>query len=111
MQTATQLALTSSGIVSDPRYHAGEPIIAGTSTTVRAVAENWKLGVRAEDIPLRLPHLELAQVFEALHYYLTHRDEIEAHIEANRIPDAWWGKRFDPATGRIVDPVTGQPVD
>lgn len=111
MQTAATLSSVSGGIVSDPRLHGGEPVIAGTGTTVRAVAENWKLGVRAEEIPIRLPHLQLAQVFEALHYYLTHRDEIEAHIDANRIPEAWWGKRFDPATGRIIDPVTGQPVD
>ena len=44
-------------IVSDPSLHQGEPVIAGTATPVRAVAELWDRGVAPEEIPLRLPHL------------------------------------------------------
>jgi uncharacterized protein (DUF433 family) len=43
--------------------------------------------VAAEEIPNCLPHLTLAQVFDALSYYSDHQDEINAHIERNRIPD------------------------
>lgn len=57
-------------------------------------------GLSAEEIPVRLPHLDLAQVFEALRYYLTHRDEIDAFIAANQIEDQWSGKRFDAKTGK-----------
>jgi uncharacterized protein (DUF433 family) len=101
----------SSEIVSDPRLHSGEPVIAGTATTVRAIAEMWTLGMAPEEIPVHLPHLQLSQVFAALHYYLTHREEIDAYIAANRYPEEWSGKRFDPATGKVVDRVTGVPVN
>ncbi len=34
-----------------------------------------------------MPHLTLAQVFDALSYYSDHQPEINAYIERNRIPD------------------------
>jgi uncharacterized protein (DUF433 family) len=88
-------------IVTDTRIRGGEPVIVGTSTPVRAIAELWNQGMPAEEVPVHLPHIELAQVFEALRYYLTHRDEIDAFIAKNRIPDAISGKRFDAKTGKI----------
>ena len=74
-------------IVRDDRILSGEPIIKGTRTPVRAIVETWRLGVAPEEIPHHLPHLTLAQVFDALSYYCDHRDEIHAHIERNRIPE------------------------
>lgn len=88
-------------ISSDPAIHSGEPVIAGTSTPVRAIAEFWNLGVPPEEIPVRLPHLALRQVFAALYYYLSHTEEIDRYIAANRFPETWSGKRFDAATGRV----------
>ena len=89
-------------ITTDSAIHGGEPIIQGTSTPVRAVAELWNQGMAAEEVPIHLPHLDLAQVFEALRYYLKHRAEVERFIEANRIEDQWSGRRFDPATGTVT---------
>ena len=74
-------------VVREDGILSGEPIIKGTRTPVRAIVETWRLGVAPEDIPGRLPHLTLAQVFDALSYYSDHQDEINAHIERNRIPD------------------------
>lgn len=74
-------------IVTDEDILGGEPIIADTRTPVRAIVETWRRGVPPEEIPERLPHLTLAQVFDALSYYSDHRDEINAHIERNRISD------------------------
>ncbi len=91
----------AAGITIDPSIHAGEPILAGTATTVRAIVELWQQGLAVEEIPLRLPHLGLDRVLEALHYYLNHRDEIDRHLAANRVPEAWLGRRFNPATGRV----------
>lgn len=79
-------------IVSDDEILGGEPIIRGTRTPVRAIVETWRLGVPAEEIPNSLPHLTLAQVFDALSYYSDHQDEINAHIARNRISD----DRIDP---------------
>ena len=65
---------------------SGEPIIAGTRTPVRAIVEHWKFGDSPETIVRKLPHLRLAQVFDALSYYDDHRDEIEQAIARNRVP-------------------------
>ncbi|MGD0225638.1 MAG: DUF433 domain-containing protein [Terriglobia bacterium] len=73
-------------IANDDQILGGEPIILGTRTPVRAIVETWRLGVAAEEIPSALPHLTLAQVFDALSYYSGHQEEINAHIERNRIP-------------------------
>ena len=72
---------TKEGILS------GEPIIVGTRTPVRAIVENWRLGLSPEEIVEGLPHLTLAQVFEAMSYYYDNKAEIDDYIERNRIPD------------------------
>ncbi len=83
MSTATEhLYVTSSDQIL-----SGEPIIRGTRTPVRAIVELWRQGSQPEDICRYLPHLTLAQVFDALSYYSDHQDEINAHIECNRIPE------------------------
>jgi uncharacterized protein (DUF433 family) len=74
-------------VVTDNRILGGEPIIKGTRTPIRAIVEIYRLGTSPEEIPSRLPHLTLAQVFDALSYYNDHPDEINNYIERNRIPD------------------------
>jgi uncharacterized protein (DUF433 family) len=74
-------------VVTDDQILSGEPIIRGTRTPVRAIVEMWRLGISPEEIPQRLPHLSLAQVFDALSYYSDHQGEINASIERNRIPE------------------------
>ena len=75
-------------IVQEEQTLSGEPIIDGTRTPVRAIVELWRQGIAPEDIPRRLPHLRLAQVFDALSYYSDHQEEIHSYIDRNRIPDA-----------------------
>jgi uncharacterized protein (DUF433 family) len=74
-------------IVTESQILSGEPIIKGTRTPVRAIVEMWRMGVQPELIPTHLPHLNIAQVFDALSYYADHQAEINAYIEKNRIPD------------------------
>jgi uncharacterized protein (DUF433 family) len=74
-------------IVRNDEILHGEPIIKGTRTPVRAIVEMWRIGTSPEEIPHRLPHLSLSQVFDALSYYLDHQIEINQYIERNRIPD------------------------
>jgi uncharacterized protein (DUF433 family) len=74
-------------VVTDDDILSGEPILEGTRTPVRAVVELWRSGVSPEEIPNRLPHLSLSQVFDALSYYSDHQEEIQEHIEQNRIPE------------------------
>jgi uncharacterized protein (DUF433 family) len=74
-------------IITDDQILSGEPIIKDTRTPVRAIVELWRQGIAPEEIPGHLPHLTLAQVFDALSYYSDHIEEINAHIERNRITD------------------------
>ena len=74
-------------IVTDDLILSGEPISMGTRTPVRAIVELWRQGIAPEEIPTHLPHLTLAQVFDALSYYSDHQSEINQHIERNHIPD------------------------
>ncbi len=69
------------------RSDTKEPIIEGTRISVRDIATNWKLGHSPEEIPTIYPHLTLAQVFEALAYYQDNKEEIEAFIEKNKVPE------------------------
>jgi len=66
---------------------SGEPVITGTRTSVRAIVGLWRLGVMPEAILNHLPHLTLAQVFDALSFYLDHQAEIDESIERNQVPD------------------------
>jgi len=68
-----------------PGILSGEPIIVGTRTPVRAIVEMWRMGYAPEEIPVHLPHLTLAQVFDALSYYSDNQAEINAYIERNHI--------------------------
>jgi len=70
-------------IEKNSTLRGGRPIIAGTGTTVRAIAGLYKLGLAAEEIATQLPHLNLTQIYAALTYYHLHVDEIEADIEAD----------------------------
>ena len=80
-------------IVRDDQILGGEPVIKGTRTPVRAIVEIWRAGTPPEEIPAGLPHLNLAQVFDALSYYSDHRSEIKLFLVANQIPEDW----IDPA--------------
>jgi uncharacterized protein (DUF433 family) len=74
-------------IVHNDEILSGEPIIRGTRTPVRAIVELWRQGIVPEAIPSQLPHLTLAQVFDALSYYSDHQDEIHVHLRENEIPE------------------------
>lgn len=73
-------------VAKDPDILSGEPVIAGTRTPVRAIVEVWRLGTPPEEIPNHLPHVSLAQVFDALSYYSDHQAEINEYISRNEVP-------------------------
>ncbi|RUR86112.1 DUF433 domain-containing protein [Chlorogloeopsis fritschii PCC 9212] len=74
-------------VTRNPEILGGEPIITGTRTSVRAIVGLWRLGIMPEEILNHLPHLTLAQVFDALSFYLDHQSEINEYIERNKVPD------------------------
>lgn len=78
---------TSRYVTRNPNILQGEPIITGTRTSVRAIVESWRLGIRPEEIPMHLPDLTLAQVFDALSFYLDNQQEINEYIERNPVSE------------------------
>ncbi len=59
----------------------GRPIIKGTRTSVDNIAGYYRLGLTPEEIKRELPHLSLAQVFDALAFYFDHKKEIDREME------------------------------
>jgi uncharacterized protein (DUF433 family) len=74
-------------VVADDEILSGEPIINGTRTPVRAIVELWQSGMPPEEIPSHLPHLNMAQIFDALSYCSENQDEINSYIERTAYPD------------------------
>jgi uncharacterized protein (DUF433 family) len=74
-------------VTRNPEILGGEPIIVGTRISVRTIVGLWRLGTSPEAIPTQFPQLTLAQVFDALSFYLDNQSEINQYIERNRIPD------------------------
>jgi uncharacterized protein (DUF433 family) len=62
----------------------GSPIIKGTRVTVANIAGFYLMGFGPEEIQRELPHLTLAQVYDAIAYFLDHRDEINRHMQADQ---------------------------
>jgi uncharacterized protein (DUF433 family) len=69
-------------IIRSSEVRGGRPRIAGTGVTVRRIVRWYKLGLTPEEIADEFGHLTLAQVYAALAYYHTNRDEIEADLAA-----------------------------
>lgn len=59
----------------------GRPIIIGTRTPVRSIVGYFKMEMSAEEILEGLPHLNLAQIHDALSYYYDHQEEVERDIQ------------------------------
>lgn len=81
------IQITSRYVTRKPEILSGEPIIIGTKTTVRAIVGLWRLGTSPEEIPMHLPHLTLAQVFDALSFYQDNQIEINDYIQRNHTPN------------------------
>jgi len=75
-------------VTRNPEILGGEPIIVNTRTSVRAIVGLWRMGIPPEEIhATHLTHLTLAQVFDALSFYLDNQVEINKYIELNQVPD------------------------
>jgi uncharacterized protein (DUF433 family) len=67
-------------IVRDPEIRSGRPILGGTGVSVHAVVVRYKWGLTPEAIADQFGHLSLAQVYAALAYYHSNREEIETDL-------------------------------
>jgi uncharacterized protein (DUF433 family) len=74
MARRTPISLDSDGV-----YRVG-----GTRVRLDTVITAFQLGSTAEEILLKYPSLELADVYSTLAYYLENRDAVDAYLESKR---------------------------
>jgi uncharacterized protein (DUF433 family) len=91
--TCTAPTLPSNGsagrrIVCVPGRAGGEPIIEGTRVPVKSVVLLSRAYPQVAEVLQALPMLTIGDVANALAYYRTHRDAIEAFIVADEASDA-----------------------
>jgi len=65
--------------------HAGGYRVAGTRVSLDSLVYAFQAGETAEAIAGQFPVLTLEQVYGAIAWYLAHRDEVDASLEATRI--------------------------
>ena len=58
--------------------------IAGTRVSIDSVVHSFWEGATPEEICQDFPTLSLAQVYEAIAYYLKQRDRVDAYLQAGR---------------------------
>ena len=69
-------------LVRTPDVCGGRIRIEGTRITVHRIATLYKQGQNAEDIAQTYPHLSLGQIYAALAYYHSNREEIDSALAA-----------------------------
>jgi uncharacterized protein (DUF433 family) len=64
---------------------SGRPVIKGTRLPIWQIAVRLQLGDTPDDLIEQYPHISAAAIYDAISYFLDHRDEIEEEINANRL--------------------------
>lgn len=68
-----------------PGKRCGRAVIRGTGITVALIARLYKAGDTVDEILQGYPYLQPSWVYDAIGYYLDHRDEIEREIQESRV--------------------------
>jgi len=76
----------------------GRPVIKGTRFPVSSVVQNYRRGLSVEEILREFPHLNAAQVHDALSYYHDHQQQIDQQIA--ELTDIDQAMTEHPPTGR-----------
>ncbi len=63
----------------------GEPIILGTRISVARIVQLFRAYGSVDEILESMPHLTMAQVYNALSYYHDHEEEIEQLMEQGKL--------------------------
>ncbi len=63
----------------------GRPRIKDSRLAVWTIAELYLAGESARQIAEAYSHIDSAAIYDAISYYLDHRQEIDAEIEENRL--------------------------
>jgi uncharacterized protein (DUF433 family) len=66
-----------------PRVCGGEPVIKGTRMSVSLIVELERMAKTVDEIVAVYPHINHAQVYDALAYYYDNKAEIDRYIYEN----------------------------
>ena len=58
--------------------------VGGTRVTLDTLVSLYEQGLTAEEIQIELPVLTLPDIYAALAYYLSHREELRTYLGAQR---------------------------
>jgi uncharacterized protein (DUF433 family) len=58
--------------------------VGGTRVTLDTIVTAFQLGATAEEIALRYPTLEIADIYGVIGYYLRHRTEVEEYLQMRK---------------------------
>ena len=83
----TELRTEHPHIVRVPGVLGGEPVIAGSRIGVAFIARLLQAGEEPSEIVAAFPRLNPAAVYDAISYYLDHREEVDAVI-SDSTPEA-----------------------
>jgi uncharacterized protein (DUF433 family) len=69
------------------RDEQGRPLVGSAGLQLHVLAEYWRLGWSLAELAAGYPFITMAEILDALSYYLDHRDEVENLIRTNRPPE------------------------
>ena len=68
------------------RNAEGRPVVGAAALPLFVLAEYWRLGWSLDELAAGYPFLSMAEILDGLSFYLDHRAEVDALIQANRPP-------------------------
>lgn len=81
MSTAEPIEVAHPYVERKSGVQGGRTVIKGTRFPVSSIVRNHRRGLSADEILREFPHLQPAQVYDALSYYYDHREQIDQEIE------------------------------
>jgi len=69
------------------RDEQGRPLVGAARLRLQVLAEYWRLGWSLDELAAGYPFLTMAEILDALSYYMDHREEVDTLIRANRPPE------------------------
>ena len=75
-------AVETTQVVPLSVWEDGSIRLNGSRVTLDSIVHNFQQGASAEEIAENFAPLSLADVYAAITYYLTHRDEIEEYLRS-----------------------------
>lgn len=64
-----------------PDIQGGRPVIRGSRFPVSSIVQNHRRGLSVDEILQEFPHLQPAEVYDALSFYYDHQTEIDQELD------------------------------